>query len=368
MTLAFTSITVNPLGEYKVHDGALFSLPPELSDKFRIQQYLNISNIGWVKSEFDYMALVRIDSAGNKIILPGLYLHDGPRPAKRIYGYTPQFTKAQVEQYLERQLAWEEELRHASEGELTALVHDLRHLSTSIYHSALEAERAARLRKFAEAGEMIKTVIASQTMLRVRIDYLDYSNSVDRFDEIEQIPVYSRVDKVIRCFRADARHKGIGVLLQGESFRLAEGPNILDIVPYTLIENAIKYAPRGTNITVDVIDTDSETEVCIHSLGPALNEGEIDAIFSKGFRGRNAKKIRASGTGLGLSVARKVIDTFRGEITAKQQGAIDMREGLPYLNTTFRFRLPTAGEDSMRKGQAEARKRRRAKRARTIVT
>lgn len=367
MTLAFYSIVVSPNGEYKVHDGALFSLPPELCDNFRIRQYLNIGNNGWVKSEFGYMAFIKHDCFGNRIILPGLYLHGEPRPAKKIHGYVPQFSKVQVENYLDRHLAWEEKVKNDSEDDLTALVHDLRHLSTSIYHSALEAKQAVRSKKTTEIEDLIKTVIASQTMLKVRIDYLDYSNSVKRFDEIEKIPVYSRVDKVIRCFRADARHKSIEIYFQGESYRLAEGPNILDIVPYTLIENAIKYAPGGTNISVTVVDTDNETEVKVNSLGPRIKETEKTSIFEKGFRGENAKKIRASGTGLGLSVARKVIETFSGEISVEQKGSITTHEGTDYMDTTFRFHLPTTGEDLSRKRKVDERKRRTARRFRNKV-
>lgn len=364
MMLAFPSIIVTPLGDHKVLDGALFSLPPELCDNFRIQKYLEIDELGWSRSEFGYMALVKTDSFGNRIILPGLYLADAPRPLKKIHGYSPQFSKKQVEQYLERHISWQEDVREETEGELTALVHDLRHLSTSIYHSALEADQAARSKNLSGTAEKIKTIVASQTMLRVRIDYLDYSNSVDRFDEIEQIPVYSRVDKVIRCFKSDARHKAIDIFLEGGSYRLAEGPNILDIVPYTLIENAIKYAPKGTNITVNVTDSDTETEVRVISLGPELLEGEIDAIFNRGFRGTNARRIRSTGTGLGLQVARKVIETFQGELSVSQSGAIDVRDGVSYVKTTFRFHLPTSGEDTTRKKMVEARRKRATKRSR----
>lgn len=247
MMLAFPSLFVDVRGEHEYRNGALFSLPPELSDSYRIGRYLALNGVGWFRSEFGYMALVREDGAGNKFIIPGLHLTDSPPPTKKISGYKPIFTKAQVDRYLSRHLSWESEIRKKSEDELTALVHDLRHLSGSIYHSALQAEEAARANNRPKLLDDIKTVIASQTMLKVRIDYLDFANSVDRFEDIDRIPVFSRVDKVIRCFRASARHKGIEIYLSGESYRLAEGPNILDIVPYTIIENAISIL-RGMEI------------------------------------------------------------------------------------------------------------------------
>ncbi|HEV7335358.1 MAG TPA: HAMP domain-containing sensor histidine kinase [Bosea sp. (in: a-proteobacteria)] len=302
------------------------------------------------------MALVRNDAVGNRYILPGLYLADAAQPFKRFHGYKAQFSMSQVEGYLEKHLAWEEEVRKRTESELTALVHDLRHLSGSIYHSAVEAERFNSERDWSKTAEGIRTIIASQTMLRVRIDYLDFANAVQRFDETEKIPVFSRVDKVIRCFRASAKHKSIDIHLGGESYRLAVGPNILDIVPYTLIENAIKYAPRGSRVSVNVSDTEAETVVKISSLGPLLLAGEQDKIFERGVRGGNAAKVVASGTGLGLAVARNVIDLFGGALIAVQSKDVDYREEVPFAEIEFRFTLPTSGEDHVRKTKFGRRK------------
>ncbi|MBT3139688.1 HAMP domain-containing histidine kinase [Ruegeria litorea] len=360
--LAFSSIIIDPQGNYQFHDGTIFSLPPELCDTFRIQRYLKLEKLGWSKSEFGYMTLVKVDSRGNRYIIPGLYLENSDRPTKKFYGYKPQLSKAQVEQYLDHHLERLVEARNASEGELTALVHDLRHLSSSIYHSALEAEDAARAKSWNDTRDLVRTIIASQTMLKVRIDYLDFSNSVDRFDDIEKIPVYSRVDKVIRCFRADARHKDVEITLTGRSYRLAEGPNILDIAPYTLIENAIKYAPNNSEITVNVEDTEEDTKVSVNSKGPAFGSGDETKIFEKGFRGSNATLIRANGTGLGLYVAREVVETFNGEMHAEQSETLEMIGGIPFASTTFHFRLPTAGEDMVRKQKYERLQRGRARR------
>ena len=198
MILSFPSILIDHNGNHETREGSLFSLPAELSDPFRINQYIKLKEPGWAKSEFGYMALVQYDSIGQRYILPGLYLTDGIPPNKKISGYRPMFSKRNVEEYHSKHLSWEDDVRKKSEAELTALVHDLRHLSGSIYHSAIETETAVRAKDWPKSMESLKTVIASQTMLRVRIDYLDFSNSVDRFDDIDNIPVFSRVDKVIR--------------------------------------------------------------------------------------------------------------------------------------------------------------------------
>lgn len=211
------------------------------------------------------------------------------------------------------------------------------------------------------ALEGIETVIASQTMLKVRIDYLDYSNAVERFDEVANIPVYSRVDKVVRCFKSTAKHKEIKIELTGQSYRLASGPNILDIIPYVFIDNAIKYAPRRTNITVDVKDDDDITILRVFSIGPKLHEAEIQKIFSKGFRGANARLAHSTGTGLGLTVANSVAKEFKGSLRVAQHGEAFSKNGLDFSHVCFTFVVPTAGEDSGRRRKFQSLDARRRK-------
>lgn len=367
MLLAFPSIYIDTRGVHEFRDGALYSLPPELTDNFRMSKYITLRKNGWQRTEFGYYALVKEDRLGGLYILPGLYLSDEQPPLKKIKGYNAHFTKKQVEGYLERHLQWEEEIRRKSELELTALVHDLRHLSGSIYHSAIEAESALNAIDSRRTAEGIRTIIAAQTMLKVRIDYLDFANSVDRFEEAERIPVYSRVDKVIRCFRASARHRNIEIELNGESFRLAVGPNILDIVPYTLIENAIKYAPANSTVLVRVEDADQSSTVTVTSKGPEIETAELEALFRRGFRGINASKLKSTGTGLGLAVAYSVLQEFQGKITVGQTGDVRMIDGIPYRDISFSFTVPTSGEDMARRRRrmdTQQRKLARTKRAR----
>lgn len=355
MFLSFCHLFIDLRGAVDFREGALFSLPPELVDPFRRERYRELKGPGWHRSEYGYDAFVQDDDLGNRYILPGLYLIDGSVPTKKFPNYKPAFTKAQIERYLTQHISREADIRKESELELTALVHDLRHLSTSIYHSAVEARKAVQQSDRSQSIENIETVIASQTMLRVRIDYLDFANSVDRFVDEEEIPVYSRVDKVIRCFRASARHKAIDLRLNGESYRLAKGPNILDIVPYTLIENAIKYAPKNTTVNVNVTDAEGETIVSVKSLGPSLNEQEFQPIFRRGFRGANAAKYRSGGTGLGLAVASSVVDIFGGKIGV-QQGAPELTlSDISFSQIDFTFSVPTSGEDEQRRAKFRGR-------------
>lgn len=343
---------VEPDGNYTSSNGSLHNPPPDLRDAFRINQYLKIPSDGWTVSEFGYSCLRRTDQFGRKYLLPGLYLEDGPKPSKKFHGYKPEFRKNSIETYLSTHLERIVAQRVLAEREMTTLVHDLRHLSTAIYHSAEQAERAFRENDRSELAEGLKTIIATQTMLKARINYLDYVSGVDRFEKSEKIPVYSRVDKVVRCFNAAALDKNVSIKLSGQSFRFTQGPNILDIAPYAIIDNAIKYSPRNSDIFVRVNDVESDTVVSIKSIGPLLSEHETEKIFERGFRGQVASQVQPAGTGLGLSVAKEIIAQFSGEISAKGTGEIRNFDGNRYHEIEFRFSVPSSGEDKHRKQRA----------------
>jgi signal transduction histidine kinase len=352
MIFALPSISVSPAGSFEFFQGYLFEVPPELSSNHQLQRYSEVSVLGWSRCELGYWIYATTDGEG-KFVVPGLYLSDSDTPRKKIYGYGPMFSKPQVERYAQAFIASKLASRREAERELTSLVHDLRHLSHSIYHSALEVEAAFRAKNDHQTLEKIKSVVASQAMLKVRIDYLDYTNSVDRFSELEDIPVYSRVDKVKRCFESNAKSKNIDLHLEGESFRLAKGPNILDIVTYTFVENAIKYSPKDQHIEILVEDTEHSTCVSVLSLGPKIETAELPEVFKRGTRGKNAQSVRPSGTGLGLSVAKEIIDTFSGSIAVTPQGEVSILEDVPFQRVMFSFEVPTSGEDAKRKSRIE---------------
>ncbi|MBY5935180.1 HAMP domain-containing histidine kinase [Tateyamaria omphalii] len=355
--LAYFSIIVEPNGSFTSCQGSLFRLPPELCDQFRVSKYTSINEDGWHVSEFGYLLYRKTDDFGRSYIIPGLHLLDGPKPTKKVYGYTAVNTKQMIEEYLKQHLLRSKQQRLLAEESTTALVHDLRHLSSAIYHSAEQAGRAHANRDHSELADSLKTIVATQTMLKARIDYLDYTTGVDRFEKLEKIPVYSRVDKVVRCFRAAANDKSINIKISGGSYRFTRGPNILDIVPYTLIDNAIKYSPPHNAVEVGVYDLEAKTVVSVTSIGPRIAESEVEKVFSVGFRGQTASKLRPAGTGIGLSVAKEIVEKFSGELSVEQTGEVVQREGTAYRTTTFTFSVPSSGEDTYRMNMARRKRR-----------
>jgi signal transduction histidine kinase len=80
-----------------------------------------------------------------------------------------------------------------------------------------------------------------------------------------------------------------------------------------LIENAISYSPRGSEITIAV----APERIEVLDRGPGLQEGEEEAVFERFHRG--SAGIGTKGTGLGLSIARELAAEWGGSVTLQNR-------------------------------------------------
>jgi signal transduction histidine kinase len=100
----------------------------------------------------------------------------------------------------------------------------------------------------------------------------------------------------------------------------------------TIIENAIQYTKEGGNINVrNVIDHD-KILFSVKDNGIGINPNEIKLIFSKFYRTEEARSMDTEGMGIGLFVAKEIINRHKGKIQAESQG---INKG-----STFSFWIP----------------------------
>jgi len=88
----------------------------------------------------------------------------------------------------------------------------------------------------------------------------------------------------------------------------------LKSVVQNLIENAIKYTPKGGTVTVEAKEVKADIVVSVRDTGIGVPQAERDNIFSKFYRGANAIKTITEGSGLGLFIAKRIIKRHGGKI------------------------------------------------------
>jgi signal transduction histidine kinase len=109
-----------------------------------------------------------------------------------------------------------------------------------------------------------------------------------------------------------------------------------------LLSNAAKYGSKGGNwigvFASKMTDKDQPAvEVRIADRGPGIPPGEQDQIFDAFFRGRSAVQEQVHGTGLGLNLAKRIVEAHGGRISVKSE---------PMKGTEFAVRLPVASVEA----------------------
>lgn len=100
-----------------------------------------------------------------------------------------------------------------------------------------------------------------------------------------------------------------------------------------LINNAARYGSAGESIHIRAARSGDEVAVIVEDRGQGIPRGEIGQVFEPFFRGRRAVKDQIHGTGLGLSLAKRIVEAHDGSIAV----ASEVGKG-----TQFTVRLPAA--------------------------
>jgi PAS domain S-box-containing protein len=107
-------------------------------------------------------------------------------------------------------------------------------------------------------------------------------------------------------------------------------PNLVEQVLTNLIENAIKYSPRGGKVTISGMRVNGQVKVTVADEGVGIPLGDMDRLFERFHRGEKGQS-RIQGTGLGLYICKTIIEAHGGRMEAASQ---------PGRGSRFSFILP----------------------------
>jgi len=116
--------------------------------------------------------------------------------------------------------------------------------------------------------------------------------------------IYKKFDKARRILAEEARDRDVTIRLDGESRVEIDTLPVFELLPFVLLENGVKYSPRGQSVTVNFEMVGGRQVVTVSSIGPAVTDAELPRLFEKEFRG--AATAHLPGEGLGLFLAHQV--------------------------------------------------------------
>ncbi len=225
------------------------------------------------------------------------------------------------------------ELERLREEWASIIAHDLRQPLTAATYS-LKVLRAAADRLSPQERDALERSAASMVRMGTMIqDLLDMSRLEAHHMRVE--PQRFDVAKIARDVvdGLGGREARIDLVFSGDAVMAWADPNRVTQVLGNLLSNARKHGSPGTPITVGIETRDRVVEVRVTNQGPGIPRDEIPRLFTRFARARQAQAAGTPGLGLGLYIAKGLVEAQGGRIWA---------ESIPGATTTFSFTLPAS--------------------------
>lgn len=181
----------------------------------------------------------------------------------------------------------------------------------------------------------------TERMIRLVEDLLKLSrlDSSEAKTALKPLPLARLIEQVMERFQLPAQEKGIRLELHLERKPVVWGNrDQLQQVMDNLLSNALKYTSSGGQIGIRLTQRGQEALVSVQDTGIGIPEEHLPRVFDRFYRVDKARSRQDGGSGLGLSIARKVVEAHGGNIWLKSQVG---------KGTTVYFTVPLAEKEGV---------------------
>jgi two-component system sensor histidine kinase KdpD len=203
---------------------------------------------------------------------------------------------------------------------LDSVAHELRTPLTSITGAItslrsplqLNSEQRAELLAIIEEESRRLNRLIGEAMEMAQLD----ANEV-RLD-LQLSSIHEPLDRALEDAQDALKDNPVNVRLPEGMPRVWLDPQLIEKVLQHLLENAVKYSASGSPITVSAEQTDDSVILSVADRGLGIDTLEQGLIFDKFYRGQNHRS-RVQGTGMGLAIAKAIVEAHRGNISVTSQ-------------------------------------------------
>ncbi|HVZ75326.1 MAG TPA: ATP-binding protein [Polyangia bacterium] len=168
-------------------------------------------------------------------------------------------------------------------------------------------------------------------------DLLDLSRieSKEYQPDLQMLPLRPAAEQVVGLLRGkiEDKRQRLALEIPSEGFVVRADRRALEQVFTNLVENAVKYCPAESSITVRARLADNHARVEVVDTGPGVEPRHQPRLFERFYRVDGGRSREMGGTGLGLSIVKHLVEAMSGVVGV---------ESTPGRGSTFWFTLPLA--------------------------
>lgn len=222
---------------------------------------------------------------------------------------------------------------------LTSLSHDLRTPLTSIRGAA---------ETLTQSGTALDETIRTDLLASIIQDTARMTKFLANITDIARVEgggLTARQERVKLEEVTEAAIAGVAgalytrVNIAADAAYARADPTLLEQVLVNLLDNAVKYAPPGSHITISSRRVGDKVQISVADAGVGIPPGDLEAVFDSFFRAKQGDRV-APGTGLGLAIAKSFTEVMGGRIKAISPRTDLPADGLP--GTIIIIELPAA--------------------------
>jgi signal transduction histidine kinase len=159
-------------------------------------------------------------------------------------------------------------------------------------------------------------------MRNLILDLLDLTKieSGKKQRSIEKINLSEIIQHAIATMQPYAIQKDISVEANAsEKVFINADSEEMEIVLNNLLSNAIKYNKKGGRVVISLTENEHEIIISVKDTGIGISEEDQKQLFREFVRIKNEQTRRISGSGLGLSIVKRIIDNYKASINLESE-------------------------------------------------
>lgn len=255
--------------------------------------------------------------------------------------FTPQELKTSVENITKNLFLKRMTRKMKEEGKsirfqfLSVLSHELKSPINAV-------EGYLKIMKEKQVGESIADYMTmiDRSLERIKgmraliLDLLDLTRieSGKKKRDLRQVDLHEIAKSVIDSIEPIAIQRNIKMYLEGpENLFMTADKNEIEIILNNLISNAVKYNREEGKVFVNLTRKENLLQISVEDTGIGMSDEEMKLLFQDFIRIKNSKTKYVTGSGLGLSIAKKMTELYHGTISV---------ESKPDEGTRFTVQIP----------------------------